>query len=153
MPADILIYAIVAAGLVFWLRNILGTRSGDERERPNPFTAQENGAAPELAAPIAGGLGEQPEDINAGLERNMSIENEGAEKGLVDIARMDRSFVLPEFLGSAQGAFVMIIEAFAAGDKETLQPLLSSPVFTAFESVIDERKKNGEVASVEMNSG
>ena len=32
MTADLLVYALVAAGLVFWLRSILGTRHGDERQ-------------------------------------------------------------------------------------------------------------------------
>ena len=40
MSADILLYALVAAGLVFWLRNILGTRHGDERQRSNPFSSE-----------------------------------------------------------------------------------------------------------------
>ena len=37
MPADLIVYALVAAGLVFWLRSVLGTRHGEEREHPNPF--------------------------------------------------------------------------------------------------------------------
>ncbi len=39
MPADIVIYAVVAIGLIAWLRSILGTRNGSERSRPNPFMA------------------------------------------------------------------------------------------------------------------
>ena len=39
MPADIVIYAVVAVGLILWLRSILGTRHGNERSRPNPFMA------------------------------------------------------------------------------------------------------------------
>lgn len=156
MPADILIYAIVAAGLVFWLRNILGTRSGDERQRPNPFTSHEplkNQPAAEVAAAQGAGLlPEQRGDMNAGLERNMSIENQDAERGLLDIARADRTFELPHFLGGAQDAFVIIIESFAAGDKPTLRELLSAPLFGAFEKVIDERAAKGEKASVEIHS-
>lgn len=155
MPADILIYAIVAAGLVFWLRSLLGTRHGDESERPNPFTSHtdpiKNQAAPEMGT--AGGLMPgQIEEMSAGLERNMSIENELAERGLMDIARVDRSFDLSHFMRGAQDAFVMIIESFAEADKDTLQNLLSKPVYNAFEGVIDERAKNQETASVEIHS-
>jgi len=158
VPADILIYAIVAAGLVFWLRSILGTRSGDERQRPNPFTPPrpeplKNQPAAEVAAGQTHGiLPEQPADLNAGLERNMSIENQNAERALLEIARADRSFELPHFLSGAQDAFILIIESFAAGDKETLRGLLAAPVFTAFEKVIDERMVKSEKASVEIHA-
>ncbi len=155
MPADILIYAVVAAGLVFWLRSLLGTKTGNERERPNPFTSAPDSmkkqAAPEMAA-AAGAVPGQEGDMNAGLERNMSIENATAERGLVEIAQADRNFDLSHFLGGAQDAFIMIIESFAAGDKETLEGLLSEPVFNAFNGVIDERARKGEKASVEIHS-
>lgn len=155
MPADILIYGIVAAGLVFWLRNILGTRHGDERERSNPFTSQPDSVQnPTASADPATAPGLLPDDgqISTGLERNMSIENDGAERGLVEIARADRSFVLPHFLKGAQDAFILIIESFAAADKETLRDLLSDPVYTAFEKVIDERAAKGEQANVEIHA-
>jgi len=155
VPADILIYAVVAAGLVFWLRNILGTRSGDERQRPNPFTSQpeplKSQGGADLAPPV-GLLPEQRGDLKAGLERNMSIENQDAERGLMEIARLDRAFELPHFLGGAQDAFVLVIESFAAGDKEMLRDLLDAPVYNAFEKVIDGRLMRGEQGSVEIHA-
>ena len=33
VTGELLIYALVAGGLVFWLRSILGTRHGEERDR------------------------------------------------------------------------------------------------------------------------
>lgn len=160
MPADILIYAIVAAGLVFWLRNILGTRSGDERERPNPFASstprpeQLSGRpAPELAAagtaPLLPG---QAEGFAAALDRNMGIDGEEAERGLGEIVRADRSFDLRHFLSGAQDAFVMIVESFAKGEKETLENLLAPSVYAAFARVIDERAEKGEKAEVEIHA-
>ncbi|MCB9990171.1 MAG: Tim44 domain-containing protein [Rhodospirillales bacterium] len=155
MPADIILYAVIAAGLVFWLRGLLGTRHGDEQDRPNPFTSHtdpmKKQPAPELAAgaPVLPG---QPEDMAAGLARNMSIENQTAEQGLQDIARADRSFELSYFLTGAQDAFIMIIEAFAEGDKDTLRGLLSDPVYKAFCGVIDERAAKNETASVEIHA-
>lgn len=153
-----MIYALVAAGLVFWLRNILGTRNGSERERPNPFTSQPDdvkktltdikqivdGGAAEASAGLAPGMPQQ-------LDRNMSIAPT-AEAGLQEIAAADRSFEAQSFLRGAQDAFVMIVEAFARGDKETLKPLLAAPVYAAFESVIAERQTSGQTASVEIHS-
>lgn len=158
MPADILIYAIVAAGLVFWLRNILGTRHGDEQHRPNPFTSQ----SAEKSSPAQEKKSQKkPQDIpgmlpglyaytEGELDPSMSVEGEEAERGLVEIAQANRSFDLQQFLSGAQEAFATIVEAFAASDKDTLKKLLSAPVYTAFENIIDEREKNDQKASVEI---
>lgn len=158
MPADLMIYALVAAGLVFWLRNILGTRNGSERERPNPFTSQPDDVEKTLtnikkivdedASGAAAGLAP---GMPAQLDRNMSIAP-AAEAGLAAIAAADRSFETLSFMRGAQDAFVMVVEAFARGDKETLKPLLASPVYAAFESVIADRQTSGQTASVEIHS-
>lgn len=171
MPADLLIYALVAAGLVFWLRNILGTRNGNERERPNPFTpeAQEAREAQKArdkanragtptsptaqpASPAMGiaGMGLEPGTPPA-LDRNMMV-SATAEAGLLEIGRADRTFDTLNFLRGAQDAFVMIVEAFARGDRDTLRPLLAEPVFKAFAQAITEREATGQKASVEIHS-
>lgn len=153
MPADLLIYALVAAGLVFWLRNILGTRHGDERDRPNPFTRPPEDKTTKTAAndaPVAGLTGLEP-GIAPVLERNMAIADP-AQTGLQDISRADRGFEVVGFLRGAQDAFVMIVEAFARGDREALQPLLAEPVYQAFLGVIQEREATGQKASVEIHA-
>lgn len=159
MPADLLIYALVAAGLVFWLRNILGTRNGSERERPNPFTAKpeehQNAGAPDaalgsaaagLAAPVSiDGLAEAP------LDRTMAVAA-SAQAGISEIARADRTFQTAPFLRSAQDAFVMIVEAFAKGERDTLKMLLAEPVFKAFVAAINAREAVGQSAHVEIHA-
>ena len=156
MPADLLIYAIVAAGLVFWLRSILGTRHGDDRERPNPFTrspedaknaTQSASGTPAAALGIAGPDSNQP----PALDRNMAI-TAAAEPGLLEIGRADRSFQTLDFLRGAQDAFVMIVEAFARGDRDTLKPLLTENVFKAFAGVITERETTGQKAHLEIHA-
>lgn len=159
MPADLLIYALVAAGLVFWLRNILGTRNGSERERPNPFTSKPEDHKPAdrvagAAAPAGPAMGMDGGDgiiIEAPLDRNMAIAA-GAEAGLGEIARADRSFQTVTFLRSAQDAFAMIVEAFAQGDRDTLKSLLAEPVYKAFLSVITARETTGQKAHVEIHA-
>lgn len=157
MGADLVIYGLVAAGLVFWLRSILGTRSGDERERPNPFTgAPEQPQAPghnhENAAGAAGILPGYYEQAAETLDRNMAIEGPQAEQGLVALAQADKSFSLPHFLRGAQDAFIMIVEAFAKGDRQTLQDLLAPAVYAGFEGVLQQREKDGHSASVEIHA-
>lgn len=150
MPADILLYALVAAGLVFWLRNILGTRHEDEPQRPNPFTAmptdnKAQGDASQTAAGVGAVplYGQNPEDMKAGFDKTMDFA-ETAAAGLMEIARQDRGFNLARFLTGAQDAFVLIVESFAEGDRETLKNLLAPSVYEAFDGVIAEREKKAK---------
>lgn len=159
MPADLLLYALVAAGLVFWLRNILGTRNGNERERPNPFTAQPEDHPKDRTAgtmPVAGlaAAGQAPFDdalVEQPLDRNMSVAPT-AQSGLHEIARADRSFQTVTFLRGAQDAFVMIVEAFAKGDRDTLKMLLAEPVYKAFVEAINARESVGQTSHVEIHA-
>jgi predicted lipid-binding transport protein (Tim44 family) len=44
----------------------------------------------------------------------------------------------------------MIVEAYAAGDKETLRPLLADDVFGGFERAIDERAARGQTLDTQL---
>lgn len=159
MPADILIYALVAAGLVFWLRNILGTRHGDERQRPNPFTQRPDDdaarAAGDPAAALHGGDGPSVDAAPDPLALPGTLRAEiaaAATAGLGDILRADRNFELAPFIGGAQDAFVMIVEAFAAGDRDLLKSLLSKDLYRAFDDAISAREKAGEKMETEIHA-
>jgi predicted lipid-binding transport protein (Tim44 family) len=157
LDPTLILYALVAAGLVFWLRSILGTKTGEERERPNPFTAP---VEPKAAARdsvtdpiIRDDIVTLPlDDIKSALPRNVTLANAGVEQGLTEIARADRSFDAARFAVNAQDAFVLIVEAFAAGERDTLRNLLEPQVYTAFEGVIKERETRGEKLSSEIHS-
>jgi predicted lipid-binding transport protein (Tim44 family) len=157
VPADLIVYALVAAGLIFWLRSILGTKSGDEPSRP-PYLQpekikQDTPGGPSYAAGDQGPSAE--ERIIALAERparNLSVENKSAETGLLEISRIDRSFDINRFLEGAQDAFAMIVEAFAAGERDTLRDLLADPVYKAFEGVIAGREERGEKAQTEIHA-
>lgn len=158
MSADLIVYGVIAAGLVFWLRSILGTRHGDERERPNPLssTPGDNVQAPsELnAAPEQ----EQKSPSQRILELSQNpkgafcIENKSAENGLLDIAKHAKKFDIDFFAEACQDVFVMIVEAFAKGDRETLEDLLRKDVYEAFESAISDREKTGEILESEIHA-
>ena len=159
MAADLVVYAIVAAVLVFWLRGVLGTRHGDERERPNPYIASvegraENGMDPDTGRP--GMDSTTPEEKISALSQDgsgpLAIADAQAESGLLRIAEVDRDFDVKFFLGAAQDAFVLIVEAFAAGDLDTLRGLVSPPVFSAFEQAIAQRAARGEAQTTEISS-
>lgn len=154
MTADLLLYGLVAAGLVIWLRNILGTRHGDERERPNPFTPVETEKTTSAFKPAeepAISLGLDASTQNHDLPRNAVILDR-AQEGLSDISAADRHFSPSEFLSGAERAFVMIVTAFAAGDRQTLQDLLSAEVFSAFDTVIKGRERDGQTVTTEIHA-
>lgn len=166
MSAEILLYALVAAGLVFWLRSVLGTRHGDERQRPNPFTSQppadnradtaKPGMTAGLDAPLdngamAGDLA-QPGPLALPRDGRVSLGDPGLETALAGILRLDRGFNLAHFAQGAQDAFVMIVEAFAANDRDLLKSLLSPDLYQAFDGAIAAREAEGQAMVTEIHA-
>lgn len=155
MPADLIVYALVAAGLVFWLRSVLGTRHGEEREHSNPFLA---GEVEERKSQDLGAT-DQPMGMEENImalarqpRRNYGVDNKTAENGLIDIAKADKNFDIDFFLEGAQDAFAMIVESFAEGDRETLENLLSPQVYGAFENAITDRESRKEVETTDIHA-
>ena len=158
MSADILLFALIEAGLVFWLKNILGTDydedsskksslfSDEERERLEKIIQAHEAADDRVIA-----LGDNVQ-ARFNLPRFASIENKTTENRLEDLVKADETLDLGHFVEGAQGAFTIIVEAFAEGDKETLEDLLSPSVYKAFEAAIDARSKTGETVSTEIHS-
>ena len=144
MPIDIIIYAVVAAVMVFWLRSVLGTKHGEERERPNPFEER-----PDAAPQMDNGL--DPIDMQPAHE-TFASGNDKVDAGLVQIALADKSFNLKEFKENAEDAFMIIVTAFADGDRETLRDLCTDAVYSAFDAAITEREKAGETVVTEIHA-
>lgn len=156
MSGDLIVYALVAAGLVFWLKSVLGTRHGDERERHNPYTGQSINIDDNVITLTRDGDDEQSESAIENLAKNptdiLSIENKTAEQGLLEIAELNKGFDIHHFLNGAQDAFAIIVEAFGEGDEETLSNLLAEPVFKAFKGAIDERREAGNTLDTEIHA-
>lgn len=153
MPIDLILYAAVAAGLVFWLRSVLGTRHGEERDRPNPFAS--------MPVPTSGNPETDLDDIDgvvvsepkkAALPKNVVMASADVEAALAALPEKLSGFDLSYFATVVQDAFVMIVEAFAKGDKDTLNMLLEPQVFEAFARVIDARAQSGETVSTEIHA-
>lgn len=156
MPADILLYAIIAVVLIFWLKSTLGTRDEDDRQRPNPFDNIDE-ANKQPATPFLGDDGHTMQSVLPDDERYKKlvaevIESKTAEVGIESIAKADSGFELSSFIETAKDVFVMVVEGFAKGDKDMLKMLLSPSVYTAFERVIDERLDKGEKVDTEIRA-
>lgn len=152
MPADIILYALVAAGLIFWLKNILGTEDDEEsKNRDNNhgslMTSLKKPKNSNNVVSLSALVG--PEVI---LPRHVRIDNKTTENTLTDIAEEHEHFDLLSFAEGAEQAFQMVIEAFAEGDLDTLRNLLSDSVYSAFETAVKERNKRKETVETEIQS-
>ncbi len=150
-----MVYALIAAALVFWLRSILGTRSEDDPFVPAAkMELSEDGKIVTVGFP-----GGEVEDILLAIQGlldeekgNMSIENEAARDSLVEISKADKEFDVEKFLQATQDVFVYVVESFADGDRETLTDLLSPQVYEAFDGAIAARETAQETLQAEIQS-
>lgn len=136
---DILLLGAIAGFIALRLRAVLGQRTGHEQRRRPPF------GGPETEAEKAGA---DARDNVIPLPRREGDAGQAGEQAVDEktqrIRAVEPGFDPAEFLDGAKAAYEMIVTAFAAGDKETLRPLLSREVFNDFAGVIDERIQRGE---------
>ncbi len=115
---DIIIFAGIAAFLVFRLKNVLGKRTGFEKKNNPNIDQQAFQNKPELKTPNL------PESLNE------------LKKAYEVLKNFDHN----RFLDGAKIAFETITNAFNSGDKKTLKNLLTKDVFKSFESAIDNKQ-------------
>lgn len=60
--------------------------------------------------------------------------------GLGDIMKSDPQFNEKQFIDGAKGAYSIILEAFAEGEREELKGLLTTDVYTVYDEAITERE-------------
>lgn len=125
---EILVLAFIAGFVLFRLYTTLGRRTGAERPaEPRPAPAQ----------------GELPPERPAQAPlANASISGPASE-GLMSILRADPSFDSEHFVTGARGAYELIVNAFAKGDRETLRGLLAPRVFDSYAAAITSREETG----------
>ena len=144
LPIDLILFAMVAAFLVLRLRSVLGRRTGFEREpgEPAPGAGQAAPAPADTLPPPPPGAG----------NRSVPDPRSPVGQALMRIRGSDPSFDPVTFLGGAEGAFRMIVQAFAAGDRETLRNLLSDDAYGGFEGAITTREQAGETQRTEIRA-
>ena len=146
-----LIVIAVAVFVLFRLRSVLGTRTGNERpplERRKPAEAA---ASEETVVPIRPRGAGNPELNDELRTRKIEAEIEQASKnnpelaeGLRAVAGADNTFTPKSFLEGAKQAYEMIVTAFATGDRQTLKNLLEKDVFDGFQRAIADREAAGQ---------
>lgn len=131
---EILLFAVIAAVILFRLYSVLGRRTGHE---PPPKDSYPRTAPAEP----------QKETVAHLPVRSEGIADRPADpvaRGLLDIKLADRTFETDHFIAGAKSAYEIIVTAFARGDRAQLRPLLGSEVMAAFEQVIATRERRKE---------
>ena len=144
MTVEIVILAMIAAFLGLRLYSVLGRRAEHEEE---PIQGRFEGQAgadrsPRQAAPQQSDDRSLPQPGTR--QREFPAASPMVERGLRDIAAIDRRFDAFAFMDGARVAYRMILEAFWKGDKQELRQLCDSEVYDSFASVIDAREAAGE---------
>lgn len=150
----------LAVAIFLRLRSVLGRRTGNERRPYDPYAAKSGGDGarertrdnvvslprqPSAESPAA----RVPEDVE---QRISPIAKRGTPlyDALQEIVVADPSFDPRGFLSGASLAYEMIVTAFAAGDRQTLRPLLSPEVLEGFEAAITAREEAGQTMTTTL---
>lgn len=124
-PFEIVIFAVIAAVVLFQLYNVLGKKVGRQPEQD----------AKPMPHPLPGGGQQRAEQPAAPL----SAQDRQTHAAATELKSRDPSFDPVRFLEGARQAYEAIVRAFAAGDVETLRPLLAPRVLESFEQAINAR--------------
>jgi predicted lipid-binding transport protein (Tim44 family) len=140
-PIDLVLFAMIAAFLVFRLRSILGKRTGFE------------GAPATILRPMSrtgGKVIDGQSEAAPASPRPVPDPAGPVGRALASIRELDRGFDASQFLAGAEHAFRAIVSAFASGDRARLRSLLADETYGAFERVISAREAASEVQRTEI---
>ncbi len=144
-----LFFLVLAVVIAFQLRSVLGRRTGRERPPTDVFRTPEDGRDDKVVALPRRDGQPVPEITEDDTEERLRQADQvapadtPANEGLKAIVRADPSFEPRRFVDGARAAHEMIVQAFAEGDRKTLQSLLSPEVMADFEAALAEREKAG----------
>jgi len=128
----LLVFAALAAAVLYQLYAVLGRRVGRQpEEQPLPTGALALGDAD---------------------KRAIDTDPRASPSGLAAIRARDPSFDAARFLEGARGAYESIVRAFASGDRTALQKLVAPKVLTSFETVMAQREADGRTEVIEFTS-
>lgn len=130
---QIIVFAIVAAVLLFMLYNVLGKKVGRQ--------PQDN----KTLARVTVGLGTPPASATP-----VSPLDAATAAAIAGLKARDPSFDPARFLEGARQAHETIVRAFASGDRDTLRPLLTPSVMTSFEGAMEARSARGDREQAEF---
>ncbi len=117
---DIIIFAAIAAFIIYRLRSVLGKRTGFQKKNIDQQDIKK-------------------EKVEQSFKIPSLLDN---EQKLETVYKNVDNFNHKVFLEGAKKAFEIIITSFNNGDKKTLKGLVSNNVYTAFEDAINRKENN-----------
>ncbi len=117
---DIIIFAAIAAFIIYRLRSVLGKRTGYQKEKSEYKKIKKEERKEEKPIPSL-------------LDNQIKLQN---------VYEKVSGFDHKSFLEGAKKAFEIIITAYNNGDKKTLKNLVSKDVYEAFGKAIDNNTNN-----------
>ena len=132
MPVQfqIVIFAVIAAFVLFQLYNVLGKKVGRQPQEDAKTLAPPSPTAPEASKTPA---------LDAALLASIA-----------GLKARDPAFDPHRFLEGARQAYETIVRGYATGDRTALKPLLAPAVMESFEHGIAARETRGETEQVEF---
>jgi len=117
---DIIIFAAIAAFIIYRLRSVLGKRTGFQKDLSQNKPQQDKQK-------------ETKKEIPSLLDNQLKLQ---------EVYKKVADFDHKQFIEGAKKAFEIIITSFNNGDKKNLKNLVSKDVYTAFEKAIDEKQND-----------
>ena len=128
---DILIFGVIAVFLILRLKNILGTKTDANNQDINNRETSKN--------------------VSNIVPFKEKKEN-GDLKEIEKILKADPQFQVDDFLTGSKTFFKMVLESFANGNVDNIEPYLKTSVLKSFKIAINERIKEKETEIIELNS-
>ena len=138
---DLILFAMIAAFLVFRLRSVLGRRTGNEQPPQDPVS-QSQGDPAQNDNVVDLHERAEPEEQDDTFEAESS--DDPLVAGVAQIRAADSSFSPDPFCEGAKSAFEMIVQAFAEGDVKTLRSILNDEVYENFSAAVTQRQEAEE---------
>ena len=128
---DILIFGVIAVFLILRLKNILGTKTDINDQNVNNKETSKN---------------------FSNIIPLKANKNNGLSSDIEKILKADPQFQVDDFLSGSKNFFKMVLESFANGNVDNIEPYLKTSVLKSFKIAINERVKEKETEIIELNS-
>jgi predicted lipid-binding transport protein (Tim44 family) len=152
---DIIFYAAIALFIFIKLREQLGRISDAQKEQ----IADKVKSRQERILRLQNKIQEQIEHSNdkdykknsaALVEHESIIKLDDKNKKIINEILSKRKITIEFFMDGAKAAFEMVLKAFAANDKETLEFLLEGKIYEGFEKSIEARKQQNKILNTNL---
>ncbi len=144
---EIFLFAMIAAFFCARLNNVLGRRTGNEKNSESMFGWGEQGKEEDNIVTL-------PKHRVKRMTSKQKAKDADSEASYNEVIKViseyDSNFSLQNFLAGAKLAFGMILNAFTLNEKEKLKSLLDANLYPSFLKVIEEREQNGNKIEIRI---